>query len=187
MGQVISDRPALLADLPGSEFGRWYWLKKELEDFARSLGLSTAGSKTLLTARIRSHLDGTPFAEPPSRRAGPSAQLTGELSHRTVIPAGHRCTQPIRAWFEEQVGPAFRFDAAMRDFFAAANGTQTLADALAHWHARRDRGPQQIDGQFEYNRFTRAWRRDHPTGGRAELLAAWWNYRNRPIDARGLI
>ncbi|MGW6172767.1 hypothetical protein ACWF5H_04660 [Arthrobacter sp. NPDC055138] len=66
----------------------------------------------------------------------------------------------------------------MREFFTAADVTTTLADALARWHSSRDDAPREISGQFEFNRFTRRWHRDHAGGNRRDLLSAWQVYRS---------
>ena len=47
-----SKRPQLSRELTGSEFLRWYWLKDELAEFARDLGVRTTGSKELLTVMM---------------------------------------------------------------------------------------------------------------------------------------
>lgn len=180
-----SERPPLTRELTGAELLRWYWLKEELTRFARTLGIRATGSKELLTQRIAAYLDGRTFTEPAVVRTARSKQLSGVLAGHTVIPAGQRCSQVVRGWFIEQLGPSFRFDKAMRDFFASTDGTQTLTDALDHWYATRDMQQQDPGAQFEYNRFTRSWHEQHPDGSRQELLAAWREYRNRPIDERG--
>ena len=41
-----------------------YWLKEELSEFARQLGIRATGGKELLTRRIAAKLDGISFAEP---------------------------------------------------------------------------------------------------------------------------
>lgn len=171
--------------MSGDELRRWYWHKDELADFARLLGVRATGSKQTLTARLAATLDGLPFTEPTTGRPRTTAQLAGQLSAATTIPPGQRCSQPVRAWFVEQVGPSFRFDDAMRSFFATTDGTQTLQDALDHYRATRHRGPKPIDPQFEYNRFTRAWRAANVDGSADDLRHAWQDYRNRPVDERG--
>lgn len=171
--------------MTGPEFRRWYWLKSELMSFARSLGVSASGSKAELTDRVAAALDGE-SARPPARSSRRSTQLGGPLSTATVIPEGQRCSQPLRAWFTEQVGPGFRFDAAMRDFIASSAGTATLGDAVDHWHATRNAPPHEIGAQFEFNRFTRMWYRHHPGEPRAQLLVAWRRYRELPADGPGL-
>lgn len=180
-------RPDLAAIMGGAELRRWYWLKEELQGFARNLGVSAAGSKETLTARLVARLDGEPFTEPAPSRTGKTAQLTGPLAANSVIPRGQRCSQVVRAWFVEQVGPSFGFDAAMREFFAHTDGTQTMHDALEYYRATRDQTNKPIDAQFEYNRFTRSWHETHPAGTRNELLTAWREYRAQPIDQRGRI
>lgn len=182
-----SQRPILASDLTGSEFLRWYWLKAELVSFARSAGIRTTGDKELLTRRIAAHLDGRAFTEPANAKSRSGRQLSGELSPDTVIPVGQRCSQVLRAWFTQTLGTAFHFDAEMRNFLATTDGTQTLSDAIAHWHQTRDVEPKAIGNQFEYNRFTRAWHDNHPDGSQDELLAAWREYRDQPTDVRGRV
>ncbi len=178
------DRPPLTATLGGAEFLRWYWLKAELVEFARLLGVRATGSKETLAARIAAHLDGRAFTEPPSSKLRSYPQLAHPLGASTLVPHGQRCSQVVRAWLTKEIGPSFRFDAAMREFFSTTDGTQTLSDARHHWHQTRETGTPEIGSQFEYNRFTRAWHVENPDGDRAELLRAWREYRNTPADDR---
>ncbi|MBH0775601.1 hypothetical protein IT779_04760 [Nocardia sp. NEAU-351] len=173
--------------MDAAELRRWYWLKQELADFARTSGIRATGDKQLLTDRIAAALDGVAFTEPAPPPPAAGAQLRAPFDGGSRIPVGQRCSQPLRAWFTEQVGPGFCFDAPMREFFAGADGSRTLADGLEHWYGSRDQGEKSIDSQFEYNRFTRAWHRAHPNGARSELVAAWQEYRGRPVDERGRV
>jgi hypothetical protein len=177
-------RPRLTARLTAEEFLRWYWLRTELVDFARALGHGAAGAKTELTDRIAAHLAGrsAPTPVPARRRPGP---LPEPLTSTTVIPAHQPCTQQLRRWLLDAVGPSFRFDGAMRDFFGSADGSRTLGDAVTHWHQTRQQSVRSIDPQFELNRFARQWHLDHPNGSRVGLLDAWAGYRARPVDRRG--
>lgn len=183
MTQPDRTRPPLTRDLTGTELRRWYWLKDELAVFARQCGLSAAGDKQELTDRVADFLDGRPVAAP-VRRSAAGPQLTGPLSGSMPIPPGQRCSQVVRGWFVAQVGSGFRFDGPMRGFFAATDGTQTLDDALRHWHATRDRGPDEIGGQFELNRFARRWHAAHPGGSHGDMLSAWREYRALPVEER---
>lgn len=187
MNIPVPERPPLSTELSGAEFARWYWLKDELSSFARTLGLKTTGSKDLLTARITASLNGLAFAEPAIAPKRSATQLSGQLHSTTLIPAGQRSSQVLRAWFTERIGPSFHFDVHMREFIATSNGTRTFGHAIEHWHATRNLGPTEIDSQFEYNRFTRVWHQTHPEGSKEQLLNAWNSYRNRPIDERGRV
>lgn len=187
MTSAHTSRPLLAASLSEREFLRWYWLKAELEDFAREIDVRATGSKELLAARIGAALAGRQFDEPKPVRRSQGGQLSAPLSPKTVIPAGQRSSQVVREWMLERVGPSFHFDAAMREFFAKSDGTKTMQDAIDHFYATRNQGSKNIDNQFEYNRFTRAWHEKHPDGSRDELLADWRTYRDTPIDERGMI
>lgn len=180
-----TSRPALSRDLDAVEFSRWYWSKTELTDFARDLGLRVSGGKAEIAERIAAALDGRPIPEPAAPRRTSGRQLAPPLTPAAVIPPGQRCSQVLRAWFTEQIDPRFHFDAAMRAFIAAADGSTTLADAAAHWRATRDSPTGEIGEQFELNRFTRQWHLDNPGGRREDLLDAWRTYRALPIDRRG--
>lgn len=187
MDTAESRRPTLSRDLTGDELKRWYWLKDELIEFARSIGVRTTGSKDTVVDRLAATLDGVHFHEPESKRPSNSTQLSGPLTASTLIPVGQRCSQVVRGWFTDQLDESFSFDATMRAFFANTDGTQTLKDALDHYRKTRGQDSKDIDPQFEYNRFTRAWHESNPDGSRQELVAAWRYYRSLPVDQRGRI
>ncbi|AIY01346.1 hypothetical protein ART_1747 [Arthrobacter sp. PAMC 25486] len=176
-------RPALASSMTAAEFSRWYWLKTELADFARSQGLSASGGKEQITERISAMLDGRLQPSLPAEKRS-TKQLAGPLTVDTTVPKGQRCSQLLRAWFTEQLGPGFHFDAHMRDFFAAGDGTATLADALTHWHETRNAAVPEIGRQFELNQFTRTWFAEHPAGTREQMHAAWQVHRSLPVDLR---
>ncbi|WP_221890425.1 DUF6434 domain-containing protein [Streptomyces sp. WAC07061] len=118
---------------------------------------------------------------PAARRGG--RQLKAPVGPASVIPEGQRCSQVLREFFLCEIGPGFHFDAFMREYVAQGAG-RTLADAVAHWHATRQRAaePQEVGAQFEFNRFLRDWHARHPDGARDQALAAWREHRARPRD-----
>lgn len=178
---VPPSRPALSPEMDAAEFSRWYWTVAELRPFAQTLGVSSAGVKAELSARIAAALRGdAPTVAP----ASPARQrLTPPLTRATVIPAGVVLSRELRDWFVAEIGPQFHSDQHMRDFLRTGAG-RTLGDAVDHWYATRDAPRPEIGAQFELNRFTREWRSANPGGSREELLAAWAQYRATPSDLR---
>ncbi|WP_030161104.1 DUF6434 domain-containing protein [Streptomyces sp. NRRL S-244] len=180
---IEETRPALSPALTGAELLRWYWTLAELSELARKMGLPASGGKVALTARLAAALDGIRPPEPvrAPRRGG--RQLAAPVDGDTVIPEGQRCSQVLRAFFVGEIGPAFHFDAFMREYVAGHAG-HTLAEAVAHWHATRARAaePQEVAAQFEFNRFLRDWHERHPEGTRQQALAAWRAHRALPKD-----
>lgn len=183
---AAGSRPPLTAALTGAELLRWYWTLDELTGLARTMGVARHGGKAAVTARLAAALDGLPLPAAPARRRPATAQLAEPVDGGTVIPAGQRCSQVLRRYFVEAIGPGFHFDAFMRDFIAG-NAGRTLADAVAHWHATRPDAarPREIEGQFEFNRFTSAWHRENPAGTRAQALEAWYAHRALPRTPGG--
>ncbi|HEX8509508.1 MAG TPA: DUF6434 domain-containing protein [Propionibacteriaceae bacterium] len=177
---MAEDRPSLTTDITSAELLRWYWLKDELTHLARDLRISTAGSKRELTSRIAAFLDGLSLP-PPDRRPAAAPPLPEPLTAQTVLPAGQRCTQQLRHYFNGAIGQHFRFDTAMRDFVSNGQG-RTLGQAVEHWHRTRSWRSPEIGAQFELNRFLRAWHRDHPGGSSTAALDAWRIHRAQPKD-----
>lgn len=176
-------RPDLSSVHSSAELARWYWTKDELVIESRRRGLAASGAKVDLVARLGARLDGvTPPPRTPSRPT--TRQLSAPIDSATVIPAGQRCSQLLRAWFTEHIGPGFHFDAEMRDFVGGSDGTRTLGEAVEHWVSTRNLGVREIGAQFELNRFLREWHAQNPLGDRAEAMRAWKAHRALPIELR---
>ena len=165
----------------GAELRRWYWTRAELAALARRLGVPAGGGKLELTDRLVAALDGVPLPPPSPARPRAAAALPEPLTRQTVLPAGQRCTEQLRRFLRAEIGPAFRFDGAMRAFVADGAG-RTIGELVEHWHRTRatDGVPTEIAPQFELNRFLRRWRAANPDGTHAEALVAWKEHRSRP-------
>lgn len=181
---VVEPRPTHDEHLSGQELLRWYWLRTELADLARALGVSASGSKQALTARLVARLDGQPLPPPPPTPPPPPPALPEPLTAATVIPVGQRCSQQLRRYFTDAIGSTFVFDARMRDFISTSPG-RTLGDAEAHWHTTRSQPKSDIGKQFELNVFLRRFHDQQPGQSHAEALDAWRTYRRLPAEARG--
>ncbi len=178
----MSGRPVLSDSLDEAEFRRWYYTMAELQPFARHVGLSAAGPKAELNDRISAFLGGRPIPTKTRKRTN-TPQLDGELDRSTVIPNGQRSTAHLRAFFEAEIGTAFRFDGHMRKFLAESNGS-TLGDAIDHWHETRGKELPTKPKSLEFNAFTKQWHRHHPNGSATECRAAWDRFRSLPVDER---
>jgi hypothetical protein len=171
-----AERPALTADLTAEEFSRWYWLREELAAFCRAERLPRSGSKADLAAVVAARLGGPPA--PTGRRAVtvPDEQPLGLAA---LVPDAVRCDQRLRAFFEQHVGPRFRFTVPFQRWLHANPG-RPYADAVVAWHQLAAQGPRPVEAQFEHNAFTRAHRLEHPDCTAAEVRAAWWRHRSQP-------
>lgn len=172
-----SGRP-LLADITDAdEFARWYWLKRELQEFARANQIPSSGSKADLTRRISACLSGDRESAR-ARASRPAApRLTGDLTPDTVLASGQRISRDVRDFLVAHC-PGFVSDSHMRAFFKDCGG-KTLQQAVDHWFATRGLPKPEIGEQFEFNRFVRQWHLDHPDGTREQALADWYRYSGR--------
>lgn len=178
----MSGRPELTPSLAEAEFRRWYYTMAELQPFARQIGVSASGPKAALNDRIAAFLGGREVPKPNTKRTN-SPQLEPPFDRSTVIPNGQRSTPVLRPFFEEHIGPSFRFDGHMRKFLKESNGA-TLGDAIDHWHETRGQDLPTQSKSLEFNAFTKEWHRHHPHGSVTDCRAAWDRFRSLPIDQR---
>lgn len=181
-------RVALTPSTSVRDFRDFYWLKAELQQFCRSNGLSTSGGKREIADRIEHFLrTGKRLGHVPSpeRTAGEGRpQALGALSMSTRAPAGFRCTQEARAFFESSLGAAFRFTVTLQQFIKDHLGI-TFGEIAEEWkrqEAERKAGIRpEIAPQFEYNQFTRDFFADPLNRGktRRDCIEAWRRTRAR--------
>jgi hypothetical protein len=192
----LTERPAL-DERPAPEvFLKFYYLKEELLAFCRTNGLGTSGSKTDLTSRVESFLrtgrvpeGATTAADAPARRrtTPPAAVAQEEPALDAQLGPNFKCTEERRSFFESQVGRRFHFSVKLQRYLRS-NPKATYADAIAEWRrldaARsgpaQDTETDQIDPQFEYNRYIRAFFADNPGLKLNDAIACWRFRRGLP-------
>jgi len=131
------NRPKLDKKIQTEQFKNFYWLKEELQDFCREVGLSTAGGKIEITNRIVDYLSGNKSVSLASKNRiiqaeGPKAikpDSVADLNINTVIGTDFKCTQIHREFFKQVAGNSFHFSTAIQKFFKE-NPTKTFQDAI---------------------------------------------------------
>lgn len=188
-------RVPLTAATTPKDFRDFYWLKTELQDFCRKQGLSTSGGRREIADRIETFLRSGRRAQPakatiavaPAARQFNQASLQ-QFCFRTRVPAGFKCTQEARRFFETHVSPRFRFTVTLQQYIKAHPGI-TFAEIAIQWkreYEARKAGTFKpaIAPQFEFNQFTRDFHADPHNAGktRADCLEAWKRTRARRGD-----
>ncbi|MEM1436173.1 MAG: DUF6434 domain-containing protein [Pseudomonadota bacterium] len=180
-----SERPALDAIGSGTDLKRWYWLKAELETFARANGLPAAGQKPELTERIAHWLDTGEVRRPTRRRAESSFDWAKDvLTPTTPITDSYRNTRNVREFMEQHAGARFRFS---NEFMAwmRNNTGRPLSAAVDFWrdldHRKRNDGyREQSLPQNQYAQFSRAVSQARPGISARELRRLWQIKRSGP-------
>ncbi|MEO0493613.1 MAG: DUF6434 domain-containing protein [Actinomycetota bacterium] len=178
-------RPDLAAISDPAVFTDWYWLKAELIDHCRAVGLSATGSKAELTERI-AHLMATGERLGPTRRPRSTSDVDwarAALTPETVITDSYRNGPNVRRFFEAELGPAFSFTIEFMAWMKANVG-RTLGDATAEWRAidaRRRAGEKaEIPAGNQFNRYVRDFFDANPDRSMDDARACWAAKRNRP-------
>lgn len=184
--RVVDDtRPGLAEITESAVFLDWYWLKAELVDHCRSVGLSTQGSKAELTARI-AHFLATGERRGPKRPERPTSSFdwaNAEITRDTTITDSYRNGPNVRRFFESQIGPRFSFSIEFMAWMKG-NAGRTMADAVEEWlaiEARRQDGERAaIPPDNQFNRYVRDFFDANPERSMADARTCWMAKRNRP-------
>ena len=147
----MSERPKLNKKLDAITFRSFYYLKQELADFCKEIGLPTSGSKAELTDRIAYYLDTGNVLKPTAERK--TAVTIATLTEDTVIEPNIVCSEKHRAFFNEKIGKSFSFNVPFQKWLKA-NAGKTYGDAIQAYYRILEEKKQrktEIGRQFEYN------------------------------------
>ena len=168
-------RPPLTKQTNPADFLSFYWLKEELVAFLREHQLPTTGSKQELTSRISQFLTtGSVLATAKPSPKSAKVEMPPTFTRQSIIGTGWRCSQELRAFFEQEIGKHFHFDGIMRDLIHNGSG-KTLEEAIEIWQeeSRKPRKEKPIAAQFEYNRHMREYFKTHPQATLQEAIQDW--------------
>jgi hypothetical protein len=171
-------------EITAANFFTRYWLKKDLQLFARSNGLESTGSKAELADRIACFLK-TGHGAPKRGRNTIKSRFDwsrSELHPGTVITDNYRNTRQVRNFFIGELGSEFSFNVAFLEWLKN-NAGRTLGDAVHQWKKIREEAAsgnnkKEPGAQFEYNRYVRDYFADNPGGSLKEAIRCW-NYKKK--------
>ncbi|MDR1691138.1 MAG: SAP domain-containing protein, partial [Candidatus Methanoplasma sp.] len=113
------------------EFRNNYYLKSELMDFCKSVGLSAYGRKPDLTERIAYYLStGREMPVKKEKRSQPPAVFSLD----TLIEENITCSERHRAFFKSQIGEGFKYNVQFIQWLRKNPG-KTYADAIEQFYA----------------------------------------------------
>ncbi len=174
------ERPNLDNNISLTDFKEFYWLKEELVEFCKKTGISTSGSKVELTNKIQHHFStGKVVANfKKTQKVLSKFDWNNEpLNLMTVITDSYKNTENVRAFFTKQIGSNFSFNVKFMKWMKENEG-KNLNDALEHWkqlkEIRKDKNYKtDIEPQFEYNRYMRAFLSDNPDLSSKDAIKFW--------------
>lgn len=151
-------------------FRQYYYLKEELVEFCRKMGLPVSGSKQELTERIVVFLT-TGEKKEPVRKRKVNRNTCDCLTPDSLIETDFVCSEKHRAFFRQMIGPAFTFKVPFQKWLKEHAGS-TYAEAVEMWF-RLQHHREKIGSQFEYNTYVRDFFRDNPGRTLKEAICCW--------------
>lgn len=164
--------------LDANVFINCYWDRKELAEFCRQQGLSTAGLKADVTQRIAEFLrSGT--TSTPTEVQKPKGLPDSTTGLRLDTAVKHYKNDAVtREFFQRHCGTGFRFNDYLRQFAKGVpkGKSLTYGDLVQGWHEAeevRKQGGKKIGKQFEYNQFSRDFFSANSGKSKQDMIDAW--------------
>lgn len=170
----MSERPPLEITLDESTFLDYYYLKEELTNFCKTVGLPTSGGKLELTQRIAHYLKTGEILpqESKTRNTSPQAQT---LTENSLIEENFVSSEIKRAFFKEKIGNTFSFNVPFQKWLKA-NAGKTYAQAIEVYYTileEKKTAEKVIDKQFEYNTYIRDFFKDNKDKSLNDAITCW--------------
>ncbi|MCD4756590.1 SAP domain-containing protein [bacterium] len=176
---MTQKRPKLNKNISTKDFQDFYWLKVELVDFCREIGISGSGGKIEIAGRIEKYLKTGKIENKKSKNGGKkrgNIQKTPENINE-VIPDNYTSSQLFREYFKSIIGQHFHFTAYMKKYMETHPGI-TFKEYVNEWQAEYERRKNKnyhpkIMKSCEYNQYIRDFFKDNPNKTRNEAIKYW--------------
>jgi len=180
------NRPTLDKNISLLDFKEFYWLKEELVNFCKQVGIKTTGSKIELTEKIEKYLltgKVVSFSQKTNSKQSNFDWNNEKLTRQTIITDNYKNSENVRSFFIKEIGETFSFNVLFMSWLKENVG-KTLNDAIIKWKEikalKKDKNfKSEIDPQFEYNRYMRAFLADNPYLSSKEAMRYWMLKRTR--------
>ena len=179
-------RPDFSKEMRLEEFAKWYWSKSDLEEICDRLGISKAGNKADLRARVEFRLRYPDRPVPKLKRQSKDGFPWGraELSKETMITASITFGPNVRRFFAAQVGSNFVCHSDFMDWVRSNVGAN-LGEAIEAWWAleRRKDDPafrREIAGHNNFLQYLRDFQNAYPDHSLDDGKRCWDAKKIRP-------
>lgn len=174
------ERPLLDKKISLTDFNDFYWLKEELIDFSKQIGISTSGGKIEIADRIRLFISTGEVVKSKSKISKPKSTFVWskeKLTTETIITDNYKNGENVRSFFIQEIGSHFAFNVIFMKWIKQNIG-KTLGDAISEWNRindlKKDKNyTSEIAPQFEYNRYMRAFLADNPELSSKDAMKHW--------------
>jgi hypothetical protein len=182
------NRPKLNKKISIKDFKDYYWLKEELVEFCRAIGINSSGGKIDISNRIIKFLEnGELIIKSNIKKKTIISKFdwnVEKLNTATLITDNYRNTENVREFFRQNIGDHFKFNVEFMNWMKAHQG-KTLGNAIEKWieisKLKKDKNYKtEIAPQFEYNTYMREFLNDNPHLSSKDAIKSWKIKRDKP-------
>ena len=181
-------KPKLDKAISTKDFKDHYWLKAELVDFCREIGIKSSGGKIEIAERLLNYLEtGKIIKQTPEKHQKPKSNFDWNkeaLDFNTAISDNYKNTENVRTFFKNSIGNNFKFNVEFMNWMKSNTG-KTLGEAIEKWNEivvkKKDKNYKtEIAPQFEYNTYIRDFLNDNPKLSTKDAIESWKIKREKP-------
>ena len=169
------ERPQLNKQLDAKIFLSFYYLKNELVDFCKLIGLPTTGGKVEITDRIAHYLNTGEILI--SKQVIKRKTYIDNITEDTLIEHNFVCSEKHRAFFKDKIGEKFSFNVTFQKWIKSNSENQkTYKDAINAYYKIIDNkrtNTTVIGKQFEYNSYIRDFFADNHDKQLNQAILCW--------------
>ena len=178
-------RPNLNKSISIKDFKDFYWLKVELVDFCREIGISSSGGKIEIANRITEYLETGKVVKITAIRKPKLPKPTEPITKETIIGIEYRTYKEKKEFLQSVIGNQFHFTIHLLDYFKNNTGKKTYDDLINEWYKEQElkKDPnfiKEIAPQFEYNAYIRDFMKDNPNKTRNDAIKYWKIKKSKP-------
>ncbi len=181
-------RPILNEKLSAEKFKEYYWLKAELINFCRTVGMNSSGGKIDISNRIVKFIEtGEVIKKSSEKKAKTKSNFdwkNGKLTTYSLITDNYKNTENVRKFFKKQIGSHFKFNTKFMSWMKDNKG-KPLGEAVTEWNRifelrKIKTYKTEIAPQFEYNTYIREFHSHNPNLPRKDAIKCWKTKKSMP-------
>jgi len=179
------ERPNLNKETNIKDFKDFYWLKSELMNFCRKIGISSSGGKIEITNRISEYLETGRVIKKATTKKNKLPKATQPITKETIIGIEYRTYKEKKEFFMSIIGEKFHFTAHILEYFKENPEKRTYEDLINEWYKEQElkKDPnfvKEIAPQFEYNTYIRDFMKDNLDKTRTDAIKHWKIKKSKP-------
>ena len=174
----MKKRPILNKNISVEDFKDFYWLKSELVNFCREVGVGSSGGKIEIANRIFEYLKTGKVIKSTTNKKPKLPKATQPITKETVIGIEYRTYKEKKDFLKSIIGNQFHFTIHLLDYFERNVGKKNYGDLIKEWYKEQElkKDPnfvKEIAPQFEYNTYIRDFMKDNPGSAKSEAIKYW--------------